>query len=169
MTHKKNLFTSDAKSKYASSVQLSEEDSGVFSGMRVRIRSQQRCPICRSAFRLTSQGLACPRDPHVRPTTFYIDWFYHGENFKLYGFDSFKSAYRKASIIEEEIQTGKFKPQNYKGHAHTATVNKKFSFTERFNGWLELKKRILKPSNPTVNFHKLVNVMAGKMGFSLSE
>lgn len=137
-------FTSRTNPSYAPAISL-QDDSGVFSGMRVKVRSQQRCPICRSTFRLTSQGLTCPRDPHVKPSTYYIEWHFQGTQYKLYNFDSFRSAYRKAAVIEEEIQTGKFRPQCYRGH--TTTVNKKFEFIERFNGWQELKEKTLKPSS----------------------
>jgi integrase len=120
------------------------QERGVFVDMKVKIRSQEKCPICNSNFKTTLAGLACPAHPKVRPSTFYLDWWTAGENFRLYGYGSFKDALTKAGAIEQDIIEFKFKPQNYRGY--TAKVSRKFAFEERFDAWLAIKRKQLKPA-----------------------
>jgi integrase len=133
-------LTSTAQSN---SVQLKRGEESLFD-MRVKIRSQEKCPICNSHFRLSPPGLTCPQHFKIRPTRYYLDWYFMGEQFKLFGFDSFKAAYQKAAVIEDELNGRRFRPQNYKGQK--TEVNKKFKFEERFDGWIKLKEKQLKPS-----------------------
>ena len=120
------------------------QERGIFADMMVKIRSQEKCPICQRTFKPTPSGLACPNHPKIKPSTFYLDWWAGGENFRAYGFDSLKEAVTKAGAIEQEVNEGTFRPQHYRGQ--NAKVPLKFAFEERFDTWLANKRRLLKPS-----------------------
>ncbi len=112
--------------------------------MVIKIRTLEKCVKCGNRFVMTGRGLVCPTHPRSKPNNYFLDWFYNSERFKLYGFDSFKTATKKASSIDEEITEHKFKPENYKGQK--AKINKKFSFDIRYDSWLKIKKLSVKPA-----------------------
>jgi integrase len=125
----------------------SKRDETLFD-MRVKIRSQEKCPICNSAFKTSPSGLTCPQHPKVRPQHYYLDWYFMGEQYKLFGFDSLKVAFQKAAAIEEEIDGHKFKPQNYKNQ--NKSFNKKFRFDVVWDSWIltreqDMKREIISP------------------------
>ena len=120
-----------------------ESDMGIFGGMKVKVRSVEKCIKCGGKFALTVRGLVCINHPKSQPNHYYLDWYYLGERFKLFGFHSFKEAVMKANSIEQEITEHKFRRENYKGQ--TAKVNKKFAFKERFDTWMKIRNRDFKP------------------------
>lgn len=122
-----------------------DENENIFGlDMVVRICSRQRCIKCGSTFKQTSRGLVCPNHFNSKPNYFYLDWYFKGERFKLYGLDSLNSAVKKAATIDQEIKDHKFRPENYKGQR--AKVNKKYAFDSRYSKWIEIKKLSVKPA-----------------------
>ena len=91
-----------------------ESDMGIFGGMKVKVRSVEKCIKCGGKFVLTVRGLVCINHPKSQPNHYYLDWYYLGERFKLFGFHSFKEAVMKANSIEQEITEHKFRRENYK-------------------------------------------------------
>jgi len=112
--------------------------------MIIKIRSKEVCVKCGSNFKLSSRGLACPEHPRSKPNNYFLDWFYNGERFKLYGFDSFNGAVEKAASINQEIKDHKFRPEHYKGQK--AKINKKYAFDLRYAAWINIKKLSVKPA-----------------------
>ena len=121
-----------------------ENENSFWLDMIIKIRTLEKCVKCGSRFVMTGRGLICSAHPRSKPNNYFLDWFYNGERFKLYGFDSFKAATKKAASIDEEIAEFKFKPENYKGQK--AKVNKKYSFELRYDTWLQVKKLTVKPA-----------------------
>jgi hypothetical protein len=121
-----------------------ENENNFWVDMIIKIRSKEVCVKCGRNFTMTGRGLVCPTHPRSKPNNYFLDWFYNGERFKLYGFDSFKSATKKAASIDEEITEHKFKPENYKGQK--AKINKKYAFEYRYDAWLQVKKLTVKPA-----------------------
>jgi len=152
MTHKKNLFTSCTKSKYAPPVQLPEGDSGIFSKMIVKVRSQEKCPLCNQPFRLSASGLTCPKHAVARPETFYLDWWHLGQNYRLHGFSSFKESFKRACSIEESINSFTFRPELYRGDH--LKVNKRFTFCEVWEGWLKSREKDLNKNSISPGYFK---------------
>jgi integrase len=111
-----------------------ENESGFWSDMKVKIRTEQKCPACGGKFILTYRGMFCTEHKRISPSKFYLEWWLFGEHFREFGFDSFKQAALHASSLEEEITTGRFKPQLHKGRRSAG--NKRFSFTECYERWL---------------------------------
>jgi hypothetical protein len=136
-----NNLTDDLTSSYHTSLEF---EKGVFADMKVKVRSEDRCIKCGGKFILTARGLVCRNHPRSQPNHYYLDWYYLGEKFKLFGFDSFREAVTKAGSIEQEITEHKFRPEHYKGH--TAKVKKEFVFEERFDTWMKIKKENVKPA-----------------------
>jgi len=136
-----NNLTDDLSSSYYTPLEL---DKGVFGDMKVKVRSEERCIKCNGKFILTARGLVCRNHPKSQPNHYYLDWYYLGEKFKLYGFDSFREAITKAGAIEQEITEHKFRPEHYKGH--TAKVKKEFAFEERYKSWMTIKEQTVKPA-----------------------
>ncbi len=121
-----------------------ENENSFWVDMIIKIRSKEVCLKCSSKFVMTGRGLVCPTHPRSKPNNYFLDWFYNGERFKLYGFDSFKAATKKAASIDEEITEYKFKPENYKGQK--AKINKKYAFELRYDAWLQVKFLSVKPA-----------------------
>ncbi len=121
------------------------EDRGIFADMKVKIRTLEKCPICGRTFKLTGRGLVCTGGNHQKttPNTYFLDWFYRGERFKLYGYDNFREAVTKAGSIEQEIAEGKFKPGLYRGSG--ARTKNKYAFSVRYEKWVSFKEKTRKP------------------------
>ena len=86
-----------------------------FEDMRVKIRTDEQCPQCQCRFAFSPMGLYCPQHPRIKAHTYYLDWFFLGERFRLYGFDSFKAAVIKAGTIDNELEAGSSTRQVIKG------------------------------------------------------
>lgn len=143
-----NMDTLDLTSPAISTTLQSKRDDGLFE-MKVKIRSQDKCPVCNSIFKISPAGLTCPQHIKIRPSHYYLDWYFMGEQFKAFGFDSFKAAYQKAAAIEEEINNFKFSPQNYRNQNNN--VSKKFRFNEVWDSWIlsreqDMKRDIISPA-----------------------
>jgi integrase len=120
-------------------------EGGLFADMKVKIRTQERCPLCGKAYKLEPTGLFCRHKEHrQRPNKYHLEWWFLGEHFRLYGLETFKEAFTKAGSIEQEIEERKFRPEHYRGK--NVNINRKFSFSIRFQKWLDFKEKICKPS-----------------------
>ena len=117
--------------------------------VKVKIRTDEKCPECQSNYRFSPLGLYCPKHPKIKAHTFYIDWFFLGERFRLYDFDSWKAVLFKAGSIDQELETKRFNPANYKGQ--NAKTVKRYQFTYLYERWLKMreqeeKKNIISPA-----------------------
>ena len=131
-------LTADNPKTYNPETTTMFQERGLFADMKVKIRTRELCPDCGKAFVLSVKGLVCVK--HQRyARKFYLDWFFHGERFTLYGFDSFKEAYNKSSSIEDEIANFRFKPEKYLGV--NKSITKKHSFSTLYDKWITLKEK----------------------------
>ncbi len=113
--------------------------------MKVKIKTKEKCPICKKPFRLYPTGLFCEHDTHKQqPKSYHLEWFCGGEHFRHYGISTFRDAAIKASCIVKDIEEFKFRPEHYRGK--TAKVNSKYAFSIRYESWLALKKRVITES-----------------------
>lgn len=92
--------------------------------MRGRIRTKERCPVCKKAFQATKHpvtkdtiDLMCP-DHLTRPRKVFIDArafgagkLYHNEKGRL--FDSFAVAYRQLEEMRKRVDDHTFAPEDY--------------------------------------------------------
>ena len=107
--------------------------------MKVKIRTDEKCPECQCNFKFSPLGLYCPKHPKIKAHTFYIDWFFLGERFRLYDFDSWKAVLFKAGSIDQELETKRFNPANYKGVK--ARTHQRYQFAYLYDRWLQQREK----------------------------
>ncbi len=120
-----------------------ENENSFWLDMVIKIRSKENCVKCGSLFVMTGRGLVCPKHPRSKPNNYFLDWFFNGERFKLYGFDSFNGVVKRAATIDDEIKTGRFRVEHYKGSQ--ARTKSKYAFEDRYDKWIKQKAKIRKP------------------------
>jgi integrase len=135
---------------YDCSYHLGTENNSFWFDMRVKIKTRQVCPVCGEKF----VNLSCLKHSKVKPSIYYLYWNYQGIEFKLYGFDSLKSAVAKAGAIENEIETFTFKPEFYK--SSSGKVTRRYQFALLIDKWIDRRKKdaakdIISPAYLTKN------------------
>jgi len=132
------------KSEAGSSFQDQTQIGGLL--RMIKIRTKQKCKKCNTDFKNTGKLLVCP-ECFEEPTRFFLDILApdgkRKKQKKLYGFKTYTEAARAAVNIEVLIEKGEFKPERV---FPVSKANKKYTFEQLYQAWLDKKKKKLKPS-----------------------
>jgi len=124
--------------------------------MKGKIRTKERCPRCKKAFKESRAGLVCKPCKTV-PRRFYLDLYWKGR-VRLYSdkegqpFTSYRQAHRALEVIRFEIDNHTFDPSKY-----VAREIKEYWFETQIKDWLESKKRKTKRGDLAPSYLKNLN------------
>lgn len=125
----------------------------------IKIRTLQKC--C-GKWIDTGRNITCSACGKS-PTKFFLHWYKH-EYFKLYGFDSYREAQKRAAAIECEMQDKSFKATDYKGG--NVRIQAQFRFLERYDKWIEERLIVdLKSNNIAPTYYEKLKQYRKKFEF----
>lgn len=109
--------------------------------MPVKIRTKEKCPICKQPFEhIKKHGFIC-REHKTTPNRFFIDVIFDGKRAKIYShksgtvLDSYKLALETEKHISYEIRNHVFDASKY-----VKSDLQKFLFENLYSPWIEIKR-----------------------------
>ncbi len=121
--------------------------------MKVKIRSAEVCPVCGHSFKFSPAGLICPTHTNIKANTYYLDWFFQGERFRQYGYDSWRNVISESGRIDQELEDKErpFNAAKYKGVKSRVQKRNQFSFL--YDRWLQQREKEVEKQNISPTYY----------------